>query len=237
MITRAELADYLGVVFTPAEEVQVDFILSAVREEIIRYLQYDPYYATTTEYHPQGEAPRWDMLLRIPPRRNMSSSLVLRRLPVHLAGLRVWTDREGRAGQAVNPFLTELTLGVDFYLDVENDADGLSWSGMMYHNRAWPTTPRSVRVEYAGGLRPGDPRYPLLQVAAMSSAASMFKQRTTRQQITGEIQSESIGKYSYSRALDANAAMGTFGGSLSPILTADARLALQSLRNFGRYLV
>lgn len=235
--SRAEILVYLRKADTAvsgADDALIDLLHPLVESTIQNYLQRELNFSPHVEYLPVGMPnPEQDFPLEQYQKQNDVfspvsgtglSAIVLSHKPVALAGLRVWEDTSGYAGQGTNAFNddTELTIGSDFYLDVADNSD-YSTSGILYRIGAWPSEPRCVKVSYYGG-------YSASQLVGIAAGAIKL---ATLQQIAFEFSStkrmnpsvgtggafirEKIGKYEYELSdTVAEYVMGITGRDLLP---------------------
>lgn len=92
----------------------------------------------------------------------------------------LWVNYYAFAGQAPDAFppQTLLTLGVDYWLDL--DWDGICKSGIIYRfGMSWPWFPRSVKVQYMAGFTQDElatgGRWNFIRFAAIEETAHQFK--------------------------------------------------------------
>lgn len=163
-----------------------------------------------------------------------SRRLQLPHTPVWATGLEVREDVGAYGGQASDSFsdATILTLGTDYWLDIENDATQMSSSGVLYRFGTWPAEPRSVMVTYYGGEKAarlasvaGNLKY-----ACLLTIVKAYRTVSNLQHRDGPVISESIGKYSYSTSADVASALGGAGFTVP----YEAQRAAWPARNLGR---
>ena len=164
-----------------------------------------------------------------------SDVLVLPHTPVWPLSLEVREDVGAYAGQASGAFGSDsvLTLGTNYWLDIDDASTSLSNSGILRRFGSWPTEPRSVKVTYYGGetaarlaSEAGNLRYACLLtiIKAYKLLKSMQGSRT------GPKSNESIGKYSYGTLADVQKVMSGVGFTVP----YEAQRAAWPLKNFGR---
>lgn len=260
MITRkAEILVALGKAgsITAAEEGLLDMIHPLAEAAVLDYMQHDIKIVQHVEYLPIGTADSRESTLDDIDFRAGSAvftfggrgvdGLQLKHTPVWLTGLEVKEDVGANAAQTASSFGSEtvLTLGSDYFLDVDDPAEtdltgasvavtALSRTGILHRIGAWPTEPRSVKVTYYGGLGVNQLARgagAAVKLAIVRTVCQMYWAMKSNQTSggSGPKQSETIGKYSYSRG-------GTSVASLSAglVIPADAKMLLQPHRNYGR---
>ncbi len=248
IVTRAEVLVALGMSasLTDANAALIDMLLPLSDAAIKSYMQNDLQYSQHVEYYPAGSpvAERDDVMepilrgnvvtfANIPPGVD---TLQLKHTPILVGSIEVREDVGAWAGQDPNPFddTTILTLGTDYYLDVDNASTNMSRTGLLYRYGKWPTEARSVKVTYYGGLNASqlNNAWGDIKLAAIMTHVHHFQIFKSRQSKTGAgpITSESIGKYSYSR--DAFMTRLAILGDLD--VPAGAKALLFKHRNLGR---
>lgn len=246
--TRAEILVALGKSrsISDADSALVDMILPLSDAAVKNYLQTDLHYSQHVEYLPIGSpvAERDDIqepimrgdvvtFAHIPPGVD---TLQLKHLPVVLSGIEVREDVGAWAGQESQAFAddTLLVLGTDYYLDVDDAANNMSRTGLLYRYGKWPTEPRCIKVTYYGGLTAsqlnnlwGD-----IKLAAIMTGVHAYQMFKIRQggDGSGPKTSQSIGKYSYTR--DAGSIALAMAGDIG--VPAHAKSLLFRHRNLGR---
>lgn len=170
-------------------------------------------------------------------------ALQLRVTPVISTGLELKVDEAGNAGQKSGAFSDPaLTLGEDYWLDADrpadyDDPDGvfISQTGVLWKSTEWPTTPRSVRVTYFGGMSATvmSQHFSVLQYATHLVVMNLKNMsaglRSTVAGGNGPLQSESLGKYSYTTSASFLQNLGGTGGHITPAIAH----MLQPFRNYG----
>lgn len=252
ILSRAEILTYLGKAAsaTDAEVALIDMLHPMAEAAVKAYLDNDLEYQQHVEYYPLGEDRTWDRETTLadygivgnravvntgPAGTNI---LALKHTPVWQSGLEVREDVGAYAGTTQDAFAdeTELTLGVDYYLDVDDVPNVLSRTGLLYRIGAWPTEPRSIKVTYYGGETAqrlatiaSDVKY-----ATLLTAAKMFLSAKPLWHEAGPKVSESIGKYSYSTSAQILGSM--FGAGYSATLPPEAQHLLFKHKNLGRWM-
>jgi len=247
IVTTEDLTTFIknGVAFTEAETNLLALIQPMAESAVKGYLRSDIGYAQHVEYLPNYGRLRSEntALNDIDFRPNVaiyslsnagSATLALSHTPVWLTDIEVSEDTGANAGQSAAPFAENLTLGVDYWLDIDTEYDGekFSTTGILTRFGIWPTEPRSVRVTYYGGVNAeklaamsGD-----LKLATMQTIAAHFWQATANisNKGKGTYSSESIGKYSYSLN-SGGSLVGQIQGSDLPF---SAKMLLQRHRSY-----
>ena len=142
-------------------------------------------------------------------------TIQLRNIPVWETGIEVFEDTGALAGASATAFAadTELTYGTDCWLDIDDDENRISQSGLLYRSGFWPVEPRSVKVVYYGGetvARLADSNAAaFVKAACLLTHCAAYKQfamlKGTGATVGGKT-SETIGKYSYSTPGDVASA-------------------------------
>lgn len=244
--TRAEILTILGKAgsLTDADAALLTMLHPLVESSVKNYLESDVGYAQHVEYLPIGQSINERDEIQEPYLRGNTvtfshvppgaDTLQLKHTPVYLTGLEVREDVGAFAGQAASAFGTDtiLTLGDDYYLDVDDPSAGISRTGIIFRYGRWPTEPRCVKVAYYGGLSHSqlNNAWGEIKLAAAMSVAHVFQLFKARQSDEGPKQSESIGSYSYS-LVSAFANEIATGGNAIP---AGAKGMLFRHRNLGR---
>lgn len=246
IVTKAEVLTYLGKAssISEADAALLDMLQPLVEASVRSYLQTELTYQRHVELLPIGQ-PLGErdqivepilrgetivMLSNVPPG---TDALQLKHLPVLLTDIEVREDIGAFAGQESGSLgsSTVLTLGTDYYLDVDSSSN-MSRTGIVYRYGRWPTEPRSVQVSYYGGLTASqlNGMWGDVKLATIVAVAHHYQTAKTRQGAKGPLMSESIGSYSYSRdaAFVRMAAEGGFD------LPPGAKAILMRHRNFGR---
>ena len=244
---KAEVLVYLRKADTSvsgADDALLDLIHPLAESAIHNYLQNDCNYQQHVEYLPVG-TPNIEREYPLENYRKSGErfvcdsgqtgreSLKLTHTPVTLTGLKVWEDFDANAGQASGAFGsdTELTIGTDFFLDVEGNSD-LSTTGLLYRLGAWPTEPRCVKIQYYGGwsaLQLTGPRAGSLKLAALRQIAFEFTAALQAKSSSGPKIREKIGKYEYE--LDSGVAKYLAGMSVGELLP-NVKSLLQPFRSY-----
>ncbi len=239
---------------TSADEASV--VTGAVRRAeaaIKRHLRYDPMQASRTEFYPgadydyTGRSVVWETegdvaILR---RRALpaTSELQLRHLPVRSI-TSLFIDYDGRSGTQAGSFPadSERTEGSDFWPNFDRvDSAGASvcTDGIIRSVGQWPTTPGSVKIvsvagyteaEFAGEVEILDAsqiREAVLVEAVRRAQRAFVRAKQATGFKAGPFQSESLGDYSYSVAVDKNMSYGV------GVISAEAVEMLQEFVNWG----
>lgn len=244
--TRAEILTLLGKAasLSAADAALLTMLHPLVESSVKNYLESDVGYAQHVEYLPIGQSINerdevQEPYLRgntvtfssVPPG---SDTLQLKHTPVYLTGIEIREDVGAFAGQASSSFGSDtiLTLGDDYYLDVDDPTTGISRTGIVFRFGRWPTEPRCVKATYYGGLSHSklNNAWGDIKLATAMSVAHVFQLCKARQGDEGLKQSESIGDYSYS-LVAAFANEVAHGGGAIP---AGAKAMLFRHRNLGR---
>lgn len=229
---------------TAGEEAMLHLIHPLAEAVLKDWMQSNLEYQQYTEYLPIGQ---WDVDEGNTSLDNIKKSggravvysggdtgtdvLQLKNLPVAKASLAVYEDVGAYGGQSSSPYpaSTLLTLGEDYYLDVEGDSD-LSKTGFLYRFGAWPVEPRSVKVTYYGGHTAAQfaaDEGGSIKMAALITVVNAFKQFVgLKGNAIGQPTSESLGKYSRSLA-------SAFGNGIFTV-PYEAQMLLSKKRNMGR---
>jgi len=245
---KAEVLTMLGktTALTAAEEGLLDLIHPLAESAVFSYLQQELQYARHVEYLPIGrggfpDKPLDDVDFRggsvaVVTGQAGSEVLQLKHTPVWLTGLEVREDIGGNAGQADGAFAdaTILSAGSDYWLDIDDADSNLSRTGMLRRFGVWPAEPRSVKVTYYGGWTAtqlsNSGTAAVLKLAILQTVVQAFWAALNSQKNSGagQVQSESIGSYSFSNG------QGVARLNLGVVVPADAKLLLQPFRNYGR---
>lgn len=222
IVKKSEILIFLkqAASITEADACLLDLIHPLAEAALQDWLGHDVEYQQHTEFFPLGqpqrstEYPLEDAEFRtggtVQIRANRqgvgTEFLQLKHTPVVPDGLEVYEDPGGMAGQESGSFdntETQLTAGVDFFLDIDDQANQISRTGILYRIGAWPVEPRSVKVVYYGGFTSAQlaGRFGgAVKLAAMQTIAAAFwnaKQIATSKGM-GPYTSETIGKWSAS---------------------------------------
>jgi hypothetical protein len=237
--SRAEILVYLRLAhknISSADDALLDLVHPLAESAVKRWLEQACEIKLITELLPSRERLIYDRNLvdadidvvndRVQFSWGGYQALQLQNTPVSVVGLTVSVDSSAKAGQASTAFDTTLTLGTNYWLDC--DESGLSHTGIIYRTTAWPDVPRSVRVQYYGGMSAeqlvGD-EGGALTLATLITIKKAFESA----KISGAPKlSERLGKYQYTtgeKQLDAY-----LGGGALP---AEAMQLLQSYRNYS----
>ena len=245
--TRAEviIAMGKGSSMSDADVALLDMVHPLAESAIVNYIQQDIGYAQHTEYLPigqmEGERDNLEDVRKEGTKAVFVSgktghqALQLKHLPVVLTGLQVWEDTDAYAGQASDAFSSDdlLTEGTDYYLDVDDGANDISRTGLIYRYGAWPNEPRTVKVTYYGGFTDAQLNGNMagaIKLAAIQTVVAAYKSfKAFQGSATGPKQSESIGKYSYTNAAGSIATQ-----NMTIDVPFSARALLQPFRNYGR---
>ena len=160
--------------------------------------------------------------------------------PVLLAGLVINEHTGAYGGQATGAFAiaTQLINGVDYYLDI--DTPGRSSTGIVRRiYGSWSQEARSIKVTYTSGSLSlsADDTALVTEVILLSVAhAYRFWKRTQNVSPGGvPVNTESIGKYSYS-AGGAVGSSGTEFGGMSAIIPDEFGGMISHLFNWGKVI-
>jgi hypothetical protein len=248
---KSEVLTYLQKAgsITAADEALFDLIHGLSESALKSFMQQTLGFEQHVEYYPQGQPqleddyPLEDVQFRSAGAtfvngRAGTEFLQLKHLPVALTGIEVREDVGGHAGQTDDSFGddTVLTLGDDYFLDLDDHSNSLSRTGILYRVGAWPAEPRSVRVSYYAGFSASqlanDAIAGAVKLAAIKTTAAYFWQAKTwaTNNGSGPKTSEQIGKYGYSSSQAFAASAGLIGSDVPP----DAKALLQPFRNYGR---
>lgn len=169
-------------------------------------------------------------------------AIVLSSTPVLLEGLQVWEDPNAQGGQASGAFgaSTLLTLGTDYYLDVNET--GKSRSGILRRrNGIWCSEARSIKITYKTGtlaLSAGD--LALVDEVILKSVAHNYRFWKSTFNVNKDgspIQSETIGKYSYTVGNgNREGAYGNAFGGFGPLIPDEIAATISHLFNWGNLI-
>lgn len=242
---------------TDAERALAQQSLIKADGAVRRRLQYDPAYATRTEYYPTMQVNRqdregiWEANDTQAYVRQVAEAatteLQLRHLPIR-GSVTLYIDYDGRAGARSGAFgsSTLKTEGTDFWPNYDGeDAAGVKFcrDGILRSEGLWPANPGSVKVTYTAGytqdeLRGVDPildASPIWEAVIDESVRRFIKakQRMKRRAgWTGPLTSERLGDYSYSA--DASMLAALVGGGYDLLSETEAKL--ESFVNYGAAL-
>jgi hypothetical protein len=249
IVRKAELLVFMQKAssLAAADEALLDLIHPLAEGVLSAWMQQNLKYEQHVEYLPIGKPqldndyPLSDIDFRSETAgfiggRAGTEFLQLKHLPVALTGLEVREDVGAYGGQVSGSFSDEtiLTLGTDYYLDVDDASASLSRSGILWRIGAWPAEPRSIKVTYYGGYSAtqlaDSTVASAVKLAALQTVSAAFwtAKNLAKSQGIGPKMSESIGKYSYSHAAEWAAAR------LSLAVPQEAMINLQPFRNYGR---
>jgi hypothetical protein len=239
MVDISEVLLDLGLSDSVTDEERAIVSTSIRRAEaaIKRFLGYDPYWKTRTEYYPQRDfsmsygAYVWEVNDTQAYQRHLSEAvsdvLIVQHLPIRSI-TSLYIDYDGRAGARTGSFSEESkkTEGVDYWPDynmVDDDGNNMCLSGMIRSEGMWPSKPGTVKIVYTSGYTAKELRGQcsvvdttvLLEATvdeAVRRAKKVFltKKQTGRGFIAGTMTSESLGDYSYS--IEGSSAASQFGG-------------------------
>jgi hypothetical protein len=241
IVETCEVLRHLGM-----SETDDDVDLAIVQTAIVRaegfvrsILQYDPVYASRTEYYPQDETNKSGHRLLIDLEDYgegylhsitiSSTELQLRYLPIRSI-TSVHEDTSGRFGTKTDSFAsdTELESGEDYWGNftiLDASGNGVCKDGILRRSSSWPDTPGSVKVIYSAGYSAeefsgSDPVVDASPIfdAVLSEALrlaktglSFWKKNEVQGHLPGVVVSEKMGDYSYQ--LDSRSSSILFGGS------------------------
>lgn len=254
IVSRAEILVLIGKAasITEAEAALLDMIHPWCESELKNYLQHQLEYQQHIEFLPIGQPKQSthneltedfdyaeDKVIPRAARGYGTDKLQLKHLPVVLTGLEVREDVGAWAGQADDAFPSTsiLTLGTDYYLDVDATINGvdISNTGILHRYSYWPTEPRSIKVTYYGGLSAvqlaGIAGF-LKKAAAETVAMNFWKFKALQKTGgAGGLSSERIGKYGYTVG-----GGGDIHTSMAVTIPVGVQNSLESLRSYGRLL-
>lgn len=238
-----------------AERSQLSLLIGVAEAAIYEYLQKSLGQSRTIEFLPVGiTGATYDRGPLSTARQMPDDTIIytagdvsrhglqLKNTPIVSTGLIVEIDENGKGGQAPGAFSGDaLTLGEDYWLDadqtrhIESPATELiSRSGILWKETAWPSTPRSVRVTYYGGSAASviSSNLDLLKYAVHLTTMNLRQMNSnlTANGGSGPLQSESLGKYSYTVSRDYLRNFGGTGNVVPPTVTT----MLQTMRNYGQ---
>ena len=182
-----------------------------------------------------SEVDRGNGVVQLYDKGNTRHGLQLSSTPVLLAGLEVREQVGGYAGQSTDAFPASslLTLGEDYYLDVEGNAS-VSYTGILWRNGSWPTEPRSIKVTYTGGHSAPElnGRNGAIKMATMLTFMRAFRQFDKLATNEGSVASRKIGRYS--ETLDTKSVDEVTGGDLA--IPAEASRILSRYKNMSEIM-
>jgi hypothetical protein len=253
VLTDAEIVAYLGLSSTPT-------LLTTMRpyaeNAVSKFIGYPVELAQYTEFYPtRNRVGERDNLVDVSGNKvvfygddAVGNFLYVKHLPVRNSDASgasdpsVFEDRDAKFGQGSDsPFAaaTELTLGTDFYLDL--DDSGICRSGNFIRTGSnWPSTVGSLKLVYHSGYTADelDGNVALdmsdIKLAMLITASFLYKQAvlngsTTAAGLTsGPMVQESLGDYSYMVAQGAAERMSYTRGAIPP----EAMRLVEKYRNY-----
>lgn len=216
MLTSSEVLAYLGI-STPSatQQVQVDRIVLGVIADIKAACRWAVDYATFTEILPRKNAFHDHRVFTAGPSYQgpfRHGRLQLSQMYVKTIS-NIYEDEGANGGEATGAFGTDTLLeqGVEYFLDVDEGSDSISWAGgVMRVDREWSSVPRSIKVEYTAGF--GNTEYgdggvaSILREFALQRAVDRFLIQQSKQKAfidgigstkdtSGLVSSERLGDY------------------------------------------
>lgn len=246
---RGEILNVLGVItsLTNRQLALADMVHRHTERLVKDYLQNDIEQATHIEYYP----PQWrtgstgshgdlvsadidirDTMVAFRPGGRGSDVIILKHTPVIFTDLEVYEDPNAHGGQNTDAFpaSTLLTAGTDYWLDL--DETGLSRTGILRRDGAWPVEPRSVRVRYTGGWSrtqldngPASPIKMAVLLTAVKAMKQIFSLQATE---SGAVVSRTTG--TYKTVYDETSSALNFG--LQTALPVEAEELLRPFRSY-----
>lgn len=225
IVSKMEVQTALQVQLAGTQLAMFNFLHPLVEGVFKSWLGTSMEYRQTTELLPisrprtseplMDDAVRDGNLVRFQSTENAFETIQLRNTPVWETGIEVFEDTGALAGAATGAFAaeTELDYGADCWLDIDDDENRVSHSGLLYRSGFWPVEPRSVKVVYYGGetvARLADSNAAaFVKAACLLTHCAAYKQfamlKGTGATVGGKT-SETIGKYSYSTPGDVASA-------------------------------
>ena len=250
IITDSELVAFL-------DTNDADTLVPMVRREAERlckhYMGWDPVRVELTEYYPAAErggdqfyqVGTWGLHDEIGGRSNVIN---LQRAYVLASGLAVSEYAGAFMGQYADAAFTELTLGSQYYLDLDNDY--LSLSGQLVRLGAtWPKLRGSVKVVYTAGFSATEVSGAMgedtdytdasdIRLAVLLTAMEVYNEakaqrvRRSSSGASGPLKSETVPDYSYTR----DAATGAYLQGMPTSLPEEVTQILDSYRSMDLVL-
>jgi len=211
---------------TEEERAIVGAALQEAEGEVKRHLRYDPAQASRTEFYPQqmiGASSRegaWESTNTEAYIRRVSESatseLFVRHLPIRSSpAIDLRIDYDGKAGAKTGAFAvtTKKVEGTDFWPNydmLDSDGHGVCRDGIVRSIGLWPTEAGSVKIAYTAGYTDSElhgqdtmidasPIMGAIIGEAIRRAKIIFtNMKTSRGWAAGNLNSESLGDYSYS---------------------------------------
>lgn len=243
ILTRSEIRVALRkTALTDAEQELIRLVQPLAEGALKTWIQHKLEYAQYTELLPAGTRlePRDDLLRPITVSGSRAivdvpsgeNEIQLTHTPAWNTGLVVYMDSAAKGGQASGAFgdSTLLTKGTDYWLDIDDQTNGISQSGILYHSSAWPSLPRTVKVTYYGGQNMTTlmTHGYAIKAAALQTFLNLYH-RLVNASKGGMKGSEAIGKYSVTYV---NQLMAQIGGD-GEIVPAAVQRDLWPLRNYS----
>lgn len=214
----------LGETATDVERALAQACLRKAEAAVRRHLQYDPVYASRTEFYPTmdlnqaGRETIWDVNSTHAYARQISEAateeLQVRHIPIRQI-TDLFIDYDARAGAKAGAFAaeTEKVEGVDFwpnYDTVDSSGNKVCRDGIIRSIGRWPVQAGSVKIVYTAGYTEAElhGEDSLLDASPIHEAVCdettrrflKIKQRAKKTLAgwAGPLASESLGDYSYS---------------------------------------
>jgi hypothetical protein len=251
----------LGASSTDEERAVVVLAMNQAEGAVRRYLGYDPVQTERTEYYPQsnfnhGSQTVWEANESSAYMRSVneawSSELQVQHIPIRaITAMDLRIDYDGRSGTKSGAFAasTQKVEGVDFWPNYQGvDAGGykICRDGIIRSIGLWPTEAGSVQIKYTGGysqdefrgqvaLVDASPIWEAVLSETVRRAKSVFltKKDSVRGWVSGPLQSESLGDYSYSLGGGTGNSNALFGLGSASDLSTDTKEKLASFINYG----
>lgn len=244
IVTNEECESWLDI---DSDDFLVPTIRPAVESAIHKYLRWHCVRATYTKFFPKtergGERAPFNSWGGQPATGGLSRVLMLDHKWVIPSGLVVQEDTTGYMGQNPDADYTTLTLGTEYYLDLD-DANVSKTGHLIRIGRTWPKPRGSIKVTYTAGFTTdefhgdaeinsdADP----IRMAALLGVQKAYTQVLTNRPAkagstkpSGPLISESVPDYSYRKDSSATLMLA----SMTVTLPQEAKDKLEPYRRYG----